>query len=249
VERTVEVPHVQENDVVVEVSERHTHTITREVPRVSVVEDPKVRAVTVQHREESLNVTSYPEVTYREEPRITVHEEIQVERKPVLREQEELVSVPREPPAIALCGRSKFVLLDEPTAGMDALARRELWNHLAVAKQDRTLLLTTHYMDEADVLGDRIGIMTHGKLKCVGSSRFLKAQGVTGMELVKTWKSTCEPAVSSGVATERYKVMCNSLGGAVEPFAGVQNYDVQKMCDAVLTVFHDVTAVDVKHTN
>ncbi|KAK7242434.1 ABC transporter [Aureococcus anophagefferens] len=76
--------------------------------------------------------------------------------------------------AVALCGGSKFALLDEPTAGMDALARRELWDQLAATKKGRTLLLTTHYMDEADVLGDRIGIMTHGALKCVGTSAFLK---------------------------------------------------------------------------
>ena len=86
--------------------------------------------------------------------------------------------------AIALCGQSKFVLLDEPTAGMDALARRELWDLLAAAKQDRTMLLTTHYMDEADVLGDRIGIMSHGKLQCVGSSRFLKAHYGAGYRVV-----------------------------------------------------------------
>ena len=86
--------------------------------------------------------------------------------------------------AVALCGRSKFVLLDEPTAGMDALARRELWDLLAGAKKDRTVLLTTHYMDEADVLGDRIGIMSHGKLRCVGSSRFLKAHYGAGYRVV-----------------------------------------------------------------
>jgi len=82
--------------------------------------------------------------------------------------------------------------------------------------------------------------------QCLKFSRFIKSQGVTGMELIKTWKSSCEPAVQSGVATERYKVMCNALGGAVEPFASQQDYDVTKMCDAVLAVFHDVTAVDVR---
>lgn len=82
--------------------------------------------------------------------------------------------------------------------------------------------------------------------QCLKFSRFVKSQGVSGMELVKTWKATCEPAVSSGVATERYKVMCNALGGTVEPFAAQQDYDVEKLCDAVLAVFHDVTAVDVK---
>ena len=61
--------------------------------------------------------------------------------------------------AIALCGQSKFVMLDEPTAGMDLQARHNLWNMLRAYRNDRIIVLTTHYMDEADVLGDRIGIM------------------------------------------------------------------------------------------
>lgn len=76
--------------------------------------------------------------------------------------------------AIALCGGSKFVLLDEPTSGLDLSARRELWNMLREYKKDKIILLTTHYMDEADILGDRIGIMSSGKMTCLGSSMFLK---------------------------------------------------------------------------
>jgi ATP-binding cassette, subfamily A (ABC1), member 3 len=64
--------------------------------------------------------------------------------------------------AIALIGGSKFVLLDEPTAGMDLNARRKLWNMLKNYKHNRIIILTTHYMDEADILGDRIGIMSEG---------------------------------------------------------------------------------------
>lgn len=64
--------------------------------------------------------------------------------------------------SIALIGQSKLVLLDEPTSGMDLGARRSLWNMLRKYRRDRIIILTTHYMDEADVLGDRIGIMAHG---------------------------------------------------------------------------------------
>lgn len=75
---------------------------------------------------------------------------------------------------IALVGVSKVVILDEPTAGMDPVSRRATWSLLQEFKQDRTILLTTHYMDEADILGDRIAIMVKGALRCCGSSVFLK---------------------------------------------------------------------------
>ena len=85
--------------------------------------------------------------------------------------------------AIALCGGSKFIVLDEPTAGMDPLARRELWDLLSSLRHGRTMLLTTHYMDEADVLGDRVAIMSLGELQCVGSTHFLKITFGAGYRL------------------------------------------------------------------
>ena len=90
--------------------------------------------------------------------------------------------------AIALCGNSKFVLLDEPTAGMDLQARRNLWNTLKRYRNDKIIILTTHYMDEADVLGDRIGIMGNGQLQCLGSSLFLKNRYGHGYNLVAVKK-------------------------------------------------------------
>ena len=85
--------------------------------------------------------------------------------------------------AIAMIGGSKIVLLDEPTAGMDLSARRKLWNMLKNYKNNRIIILTTHYMDEADILGDRIGIMTGGQLICLGSSLFLKNRFGVGYNL------------------------------------------------------------------
>ena len=94
--------------------------------------------------------------------------------------------------AIALCGGSKLVLFDEPTAGMDLGARRGLWDMLKNYKRNRIIILTTHYMDEADVLGDRIGIMAKGEMKCLGSSLFLKNRFGAGYKLtmVKENKET-----------------------------------------------------------
>ena len=64
--------------------------------------------------------------------------------------------------------------MDEPTSGMDPSARHQTWNVLQKAREGRTMLLSTHYMDEADLLGDRIAIMAEGVVKCCGSSLFLK---------------------------------------------------------------------------
>ena len=76
--------------------------------------------------------------------------------------------------ALALLGEPALVVLDEPTSGMDPYARRAMWELLKKKKQNRIICLTTHYMDEADVLGDRIAIMAKGKVQCCGSSVFLK---------------------------------------------------------------------------
>ncbi|KAK4877002.1 hypothetical protein RN001_009508 [Aquatica leii] len=93
---------------------------------------------------------------------------------------------------IAFCGNSKVVLCDEPTAGMDPSARRALWDLLLSQKKDRTILLTTHFMDEADLLGDRIAIMSNGKLECSGSSFFLKKKYGAGYHLILDKSPECD---------------------------------------------------------
>lgn len=85
--------------------------------------------------------------------------------------------------AIAFCGGSKVVLLDEPTSGMDPFSRRFTWNVIRHYRQNRIIILTTHFMDEADILGDRIAIMSDGKLRCAGSPLFLKKIFGSGYQL------------------------------------------------------------------
>ena len=84
---------------------------------------------------------------------------------------------------MAMIGGSRLCILDEPTSGMDLGARRNLWDMLKKYKRDKIIILTTHYMDEADVLGDRIGIMAKGQLQCLGSSLFLKNRFGVGYKL------------------------------------------------------------------
>eukprot|EP01026_Neomeris_dumetosa_P039658 TRINITY_DN3260_c0_g1_i6.p1 TRINITY_DN3260_c0_g1~~TRINITY_DN3260_c0_g1_i6.p1 ORF type:complete len:980 (-),score=135.90 TRINITY_DN3260_c0_g1_i6:302-3241(-) len=76
--------------------------------------------------------------------------------------------------AIALLGDPKVVFLDEPTTGMDPIARRYVWDIIQDAKKGRAIVLTTHSMEEADILGDVVGIMARGRLRCLGSSLRLK---------------------------------------------------------------------------
>ena len=85
--------------------------------------------------------------------------------------------------AIAFCGDPKVVFLDEPTSGMDPFARRFTWNVIRKYRENRVIVLTTHFMDEADLLGDRIAIMADGQLRCVGSSLFLKRKFGVGYQL------------------------------------------------------------------
>ncbi|GKV14092.1 hypothetical protein SLEP1_g25013 [Rubroshorea leprosula] len=82
--------------------------------------------------------------------------------------------------AAALIGDPKLVILDEPTTGMDPITRRHVWDIIESAKKGRAIVLTTHSMEEADILSDRIGIMAKGQLRCIGTSIRLKSRFGTG---------------------------------------------------------------------
>ena len=75
--------------------------------------------------------------------------------------------------AISLIGGSEVIFLDEPSSGMDITSRRNLWEILKRQSDNKIIILTTHYMEEASVLGKRVGIINLGKMKCIGSPLFL----------------------------------------------------------------------------
>ena len=81
--------------------------------------------------------------------------------------------------AMALISEPKVLFLDEPTLGLDVLARRELWHLIETLKGKVTIILTTHYLEEAEALSDRIGIMAKGQLKAEGTAAALKAKAGT----------------------------------------------------------------------
>ncbi|KAJ8385274.1 hypothetical protein AAFF_G00191510 [Aldrovandia affinis] len=137
--------------------------------------------------------------------------------------------------ALAFVGGSKVVILDEPTAGVDPYARRGIWDLLLKYRQGRTIILSTHHMDEADILGDRIAIISHGKLCCAGSSLYLKNQLGTGyyLTLVKKDLDTTLRSCRNSSSTVSYIKKDDSVS--------------QSSSDAGLGSEHEseITAIDV----
>ncbi|XP_030882574.1 ATP-binding cassette sub-family A member 9-like [Leptonychotes weddellii] len=94
---------------------------------------------------------------------------------------------------IAILGDPQVLLLDEPTAGSDPLSRHCVWNLLKERKSDRVILFSTQFMDEADILADRKVFISNGRLKCAGSSLFLKKKWGIGYHLSLHLNEMCDP--------------------------------------------------------
>ncbi|XP_036901420.1 retinal-specific phospholipid-transporting ATPase ABCA4 isoform X3 [Sturnira hondurensis] len=116
--------------------------------------------------------------------------------------------------AIAFVGDAKVVILDEPTSGVDPYSRRSIWDLLLKYRSGRTIIMSTHHMDEADLLGDRIAIISQGRLYCSGTPLFLKSCFGTGfyltmvrkMKNAQSQRSGCEgtcSCASQGFSTRR----------------------------------------------
>ena len=163
--------------------------------------------------------------------------------------------------AIALVGGSEVVFLDEPSSGMDITSRRKLWDVLTRCKNDRIIVLTTHYMEEAAVLGSRVGIISEGKLMCSGTPLYLinrfgeyfnltfATTAQTDLEKIKTFINSKFDKINFEVYTEEItfqvyksktlnlKNFFIELDGKIEEF-GVKNYSASMptLEDVFLTV-------------
>uniref|UniRef100_A0A2I3TN27 ATP binding cassette subfamily A member 10 n=1 Tax=Pan troglodytes TaxID=9598 RepID=A0A2I3TN27_PANTR len=93
---------------------------------------------------------------------------------------------------IAILGDPQVLLLDEPTAGLDPFSRHRVWSLLKEHKVDRVILFSTQFMDEADILADRKVFLSNGKLKCAGSSLFLKRKWGIGYHLSLHRNEMCD---------------------------------------------------------
>ena len=115
--------------------------------------------------------------------------------------------------AASLVNNPEVVILDEPTTGLDPLARRNLWSLIREVNQSGvTVLLTTHYMEEAEAICDRLAIMDHGKLLALDTPRNL----INGLEASYTVKVTMDKPMT--------KVQLNSLNGGVEIIHSGERY-------------------------
>ncbi|KAF8691503.1 hypothetical protein HU200_040649 [Digitaria exilis] len=134
--------------------------------------------------------------------------------------------------AISLIGDPKVVYMDEPSSGLDAASRRALWNAVMSAKQNTAIILTTHSMEEAEALCDRIGIMVNGSLQCIGNSKELKAKyGGTYVLTVTT------AAAEEEVVEQLVRSLCPAAN-RVYRISGTQKFEMPKQGLRISQVFH-----------
>jgi ABC-2 type transport system ATP-binding protein len=120
--------------------------------------------------------------------------------------------------ALALLGEPPILVLDEPTAGLDPAARRDVWDLIrAVKKWGRTVILTTHYLEEAELLSDRIGILQRGELKRLGTLEDLYRS------VPKTYRLVYNGASENAERASNERIVCDETD-----FAGVKKIIEEK---------------------
>ncbi|XP_041616343.1 phospholipid-transporting ATPase ABCA7 isoform X2 [Vulpes lagopus] len=133
--------------------------------------------------------------------------------------------------AMAFVGGSRVVILDEPTAGVDPASRRSIWELLLKYREGRTLILSTHHLDEAEVLGDRVAVVAGGRVCCCGSPLFLRRHLGSGYYLTLA-KARPSPAAggegnadseaAAGPGREAERAGQRSAAGAAQLLSFVQ---------------------------
>uniref|UniRef100_A0A7N0VH06 ABC transporter domain-containing protein n=1 Tax=Kalanchoe fedtschenkoi TaxID=63787 RepID=A0A7N0VH06_KALFE len=132
--------------------------------------------------------------------------------------------------AISLIGDPKVVYMDEPSTGLDPASRNSLWKVVKQAKQGRAIILTTHSMEEAEHLCDRLGIFVDGSLQCVGNPKELKARFGGSYVFTMTTASEHEEEV------ERLAMGLSPNAKRVYHLSGTQKFELPK---------HEVNMADV----
>ncbi|KAF8390227.1 hypothetical protein HHK36_024752 [Tetracentron sinense] len=144
--------------------------------------------------------------------------------------------------AISLIGDPKVVYMDEPSTGLDPASRNNLWNVVKRAKQDRAIILTTHSMEEAEVLCDRLGIFVDGSLQCIGNPKELKGRYGGSYVFTMTTSSSEEAEVENLV--RRLYPSANKI----YHISGTQKFELPKQEVRIADVFQAVETAKSKFT-
>nr|XP_016485072.1 PREDICTED: ABC transporter A family member 7-like [Nicotiana tabacum] len=144
--------------------------------------------------------------------------------------------------AISLIGDPKVVYMDEPSTGLDPASRHNLWNVVKRAKQDRAIILTTHSMEEAEHLCDRLGIFVDGSLQCIGNPKELKARYGGSYVFTMTTSSDNEEEVEHMV--RRLSPNANRI----YHISGTQKFELPKQEVRIADVFQAVEKAKSKFT-
>lgn len=144
--------------------------------------------------------------------------------------------------AISLIGNPKVVYMDEPSTGLDPASRNNLWNVVKRAKQGRAIILTTHSMEEAEALCDRLGIFVDGSLQCIGNPKELKARYGGSYVFTMTTSADHEEEVESRV--KRLSQGANKI----YQISGTQKFELPKQEVRVSDVFQAVEEAKSRFT-
>lgn len=144
---------------------------------------------------------------------------------------------------IALIGEPPIVFLDEPTTGLDPKNKREIWEILSKCKENRCMILTTHLMDEAECLCDRIGIILKGSLRCLGTHYKLKTEYGKGFKLcvnLKPYENDEEKKKSFGFVFDNNFILEQNVKNEMR---------IKKVIEFISGIFPVNCKVNEKHRN
>ncbi|KAK1357752.1 ABC transporter domain-containing protein [Heracleum sosnowskyi] len=144
--------------------------------------------------------------------------------------------------AISLIGDPKVVYMDEPSTGLDPASRNNLWNVVKRAKQNRAIILTTHSMEEAEHLCDRLGIFVDGSLQCIGNPKELKARYGGSYVFTMTTSSNHEEEVENLVKH------LSPSANRIYHISGTQKFELPKQDVRIADVFQAVEKAKSKFT-
>jgi ABC-type multidrug transport system ATPase subunit len=135
--------------------------------------------------------------------------------------------------AISLVGSSELVLMDEPTTGLDPETRRSVWDVINANKVGRSIIITTHNMEEADVLCGQIAIMSRGRLRCYGSPLYLKNKFGAGYKLSLSIKNDSLESVNTYIRAIFPSAKVDHTMGTTEYIIPVEEMSIGKLFSAM----------------